>query len=202
MARAAAAGAVGGGGGGTSPEERPSGPAELSLEEVLKAYEQPVNEEQAWAVCFQCCRGLLLLAPAEAVEGPPRWGPAGRIRDPADIRLHKDGAVSACGEYGVAGEWRGAAAAAAQPSPARLRRVGEGAGPSPAASLAARARSLASALGGRRRLRAPFALGGGGLRCGRPSGLSALTPTEPRGGGGLRDSSREGQQKPRSLTFR
>ncbi|KAJ6657160.1 hypothetical protein lerEdw1_002749 [Lerista edwardsae] len=106
MARAAAAAAAGAaGGGGASPEERPSGgaePAELSLEEVLKAYEQPINEEQAWAVCFQCCRGLLLLAPAEAVEGPPRWGPAGRIRDTADIRLHKDGAVSACGEYGVA----------------------------------------------------------------------------------------------------
>uniref|UniRef100_H3CTW2 Spire-type actin nucleation factor 2 n=1 Tax=Tetraodon nigroviridis TaxID=99883 RepID=H3CTW2_TETNG len=30
-------------------------PRELSLEEVLKSYEQPINEEQAWAVCFQCC---------------------------------------------------------------------------------------------------------------------------------------------------
>ncbi|XP_023588288.1 protein spire homolog 2 [Trichechus manatus latirostris] len=36
----------------------PQDPLELSLEEVLKAYEQPINEEQAWAVCFQCCRGL------------------------------------------------------------------------------------------------------------------------------------------------
>uniref|UniRef100_A0A8C5WAV8 Spire type actin nucleation factor 2 n=1 Tax=Microcebus murinus TaxID=30608 RepID=A0A8C5WAV8_MICMU len=33
-------------------------PWELSLEEVLRAYEQPINEEQAWAVCFQGCRGL------------------------------------------------------------------------------------------------------------------------------------------------
>ncbi|XP_044284034.1 protein spire homolog 2 [Varanus komodoensis] len=89
----ARAGAAGGGG----REERP--PEELSLEEVLKAYEQPVNEEQAWAVCFQCCRGLA----AEGGPPAPRWGPAGRIRDPADLRLHKDGAVSARGELGVAG---------------------------------------------------------------------------------------------------
>ncbi|GAB0195385.1 protein spire 2 [Grus japonensis] len=31
-------------------------PRELSLEEVLKCYEQPLNEEQAWALCFQGCR--------------------------------------------------------------------------------------------------------------------------------------------------
>uniref|UniRef100_A0A674PL24 KIND domain-containing protein n=1 Tax=Takifugu rubripes TaxID=31033 RepID=A0A674PL24_TAKRU len=35
-----------------------SEPRELSLEEVLKSYEQPINEEQAWAVCYQCCSGL------------------------------------------------------------------------------------------------------------------------------------------------
>lgn len=35
-----------------------AGPRELSLEEVLKSYEQPINEEQAWAVCYQCCSGL------------------------------------------------------------------------------------------------------------------------------------------------
>ncbi|XP_034975749.2 protein spire homolog 2 isoform X1 [Zootoca vivipara] len=109
-AAAAAAGTEGGSGSGAraavaASEERPSGePAELSLEEVLKSYEQPINEEQAWAVCFQCCRGLLQPGPVE--EGAPeqearRWGPAGRIRDTADIRLHRDGAVSACGEFGV-----------------------------------------------------------------------------------------------------
>ncbi|XP_075795930.1 protein spire homolog 2 isoform X2 [Pelodiscus sinensis] len=62
------------------------GPGALSLEEVLKSYEQPINEEQAWAVCYQCCRG----------------GPAGRIRDTADILLHKDGAVTARGAQGAA----------------------------------------------------------------------------------------------------
>ncbi|XP_067392802.1 protein spire homolog 2 [Emydura macquarii macquarii] len=70
------------------------GPGPLSLEEVLKSYEQPLNEEQAWAVCYQCSRGLAAAA--------PRGGPAGRIRDTADILLHKDGAVTARGEHGSA----------------------------------------------------------------------------------------------------
>uniref|UniRef100_A0A3B4C3T1 KIND domain-containing protein n=1 Tax=Pygocentrus nattereri TaxID=42514 RepID=A0A3B4C3T1_PYGNA len=30
----------------------------LSLEEILTLYSQPINEEQAWAVCYQCCRFL------------------------------------------------------------------------------------------------------------------------------------------------
>ncbi|XP_060644131.2 protein spire homolog 2 [Anolis sagrei] len=81
-------------------EELPSagaGPPELSLEEVLKAYEQPLNEEQAWAVCFQCCRGI-----QEGGEGGPAWGPQGRLSGPADLLLRRDGAVDAKGEHGVA----------------------------------------------------------------------------------------------------
>ncbi|XP_034282549.1 protein spire homolog 2 isoform X1 [Pantherophis guttatus] len=106
MARAGAAAAAAGtgpgaaaGGGGAAG----AAAEELSLEEVLKAYEQPVNEEQAWAVCFQCCRGLLQPDPPGAEEGRRRRrGPAGRLRDTADLRLHKDGAVSARGEFGQA----------------------------------------------------------------------------------------------------
>ncbi|XP_048372194.1 protein spire homolog 2 isoform X2 [Sphaerodactylus townsendi] len=114
MARAAAAAVAGSAGGGVgapgaarasrgAAEEAAAAaagvgvggePGELSVAEVLKAYEQPVNEEQAWAVCFQCCRGL-----RGAEKG---WGPAGRIRDTADLLLHRDGSVSARGEYGVA----------------------------------------------------------------------------------------------------
>uniref|UniRef100_A0A8C3SS96 Spire type actin nucleation factor 2 n=1 Tax=Chelydra serpentina TaxID=8475 RepID=A0A8C3SS96_CHESE len=91
MARASSSGAA--------PRERAGGPEgqdpwELSLEEVLKSYEQPINEEQAWAVCYQCCRGL-----AGAAAG--RWGPAARIRDTADILLHKDGTVTARGEQAL-----------------------------------------------------------------------------------------------------
>uniref|UniRef100_A0A3Q3WZT7 KIND domain-containing protein n=1 Tax=Mola mola TaxID=94237 RepID=A0A3Q3WZT7_MOLML len=45
--------------GAAAPRDGPS-PAEdcLSLEEILGLYGQPINEEQAWAVCFQCCRTL------------------------------------------------------------------------------------------------------------------------------------------------
>ncbi|KAM3608639.1 uncharacterized protein V6R79_002104 [Siganus canaliculatus] len=61
-------------------------PRELSLEEVLKSYEQPINEEQAWAVCYQCCSGLRV----------PRLqtGRASRVTDPSSILLHRDGTVS------------------------------------------------------------------------------------------------------------
>lgn len=55
---------------------------ELSLEEVLKSYEQPINEEQAWAVCFQCCSGLR----------PPR--PLGPVIQLSSIQLHRDGSVT------------------------------------------------------------------------------------------------------------
>ncbi|XP_028842906.1 protein spire homolog 2 isoform X4 [Denticeps clupeoides] len=52
---------------------------ELSLEEVLKSYEQPINEEQAWAVCYQSC---------SAKPGPGR--PA---KHPSSILLQRDGTV-------------------------------------------------------------------------------------------------------------
>ena len=90
-------------------------PWELSLEEVLKAYEQPINEEQAWAVCFQCCRGL---------RGAP--GGRRRIRDTADILLRRDGSVSAQREPGAAGEAGGGGAAGRRAVSAR----GEGLRPS------------------------------------------------------------------------
>ncbi|XP_067292484.1 protein spire homolog 2 [Pseudorasbora parva] len=75
---------------GKDGDSRVSAPAErgeireLSLEEVLKSYEQPINEEQAWAVCFQCCREL---------RAPP--GRESLIRDPSSIILHRDGTVTA-----------------------------------------------------------------------------------------------------------
>uniref|UniRef100_A0A8C2TWL1 Spire type actin nucleation factor 2 n=1 Tax=Coturnix japonica TaxID=93934 RepID=A0A8C2TWL1_COTJA len=59
------------------------GPRELSLEEVLKCYEQPLNEEQAWALCFQGCR-------AAAAAAAPSAAP---LRT-ADIRLRGDGSVA------------------------------------------------------------------------------------------------------------
>uniref|UniRef100_A0A3B4F5I3 KIND domain-containing protein n=1 Tax=Pundamilia nyererei TaxID=303518 RepID=A0A3B4F5I3_9CICH len=58
-----------------SPEE--AGADDLSLEEILRLYNQPINEEQAWAVCYQCCRTL-------AKE---------RISGPGGVRIQKDGSV-------------------------------------------------------------------------------------------------------------
>ncbi|XP_078400572.1 protein spire homolog 2 isoform X1 [Cetorhinus maximus] len=66
-------------------------PQILSLDEVLRAYEQPINEEQAWAVCYQCCRSLHRDWPREQVR-------IGRVRELAAILLHRDGTVSLCGE--------------------------------------------------------------------------------------------------------
>lgn len=59
---------------------------ELSLEEVLKSYEQPINEEQAWAVCYQCCSGLRVPRPLP--------GRVRRVKDASSILLHRDGTVS------------------------------------------------------------------------------------------------------------
>uniref|UniRef100_A0A8C0Y1L4 Spire-type actin nucleation factor 2 n=1 Tax=Cyprinus carpio carpio TaxID=630221 RepID=A0A8C0Y1L4_CYPCA len=80
---------------GKDGDSRVSAPAErgeireLSLEEVLKSYEQPINEEQAWAVCFQCCREL------RAPRPHTQPGEEFLIRDPSSIILHRDGRVTA-----------------------------------------------------------------------------------------------------------
>uniref|UniRef100_A0A663DT50 KIND domain-containing protein n=1 Tax=Aquila chrysaetos chrysaetos TaxID=223781 RepID=A0A663DT50_AQUCH len=34
----------------------------VSLAEILRCFEHPISEEQAWAVCFQCCRKMEQLA--------------------------------------------------------------------------------------------------------------------------------------------
>uniref|UniRef100_A0A087Y6T7 Spire-type actin nucleation factor 1b n=1 Tax=Poecilia formosa TaxID=48698 RepID=A0A087Y6T7_POEFO len=57
---------------------------DLSLEEILRLYSQPINEEQAWAVCYQCCQTLAKTHRATA----PR-----RISGPGDVRIQKDGSV-------------------------------------------------------------------------------------------------------------
>lgn len=73
----------------------------LSLEEILKLYNQPINEEQAWAVCYQCC--VSLRAGGGRGERLTR-----RVESPADIRIWRDGTVTL----------NGSAAAAARSSPA------------------------------------------------------------------------------------
>ncbi|KAM8870746.1 protein spire homolog 1 isoform 2-T2 [Spinachia spinachia] len=69
----------------------------LSLEEILRLYSQPINEEQAWAVCYQCCwtlakehrsRGSSTAAGASPAAAPKK------ITGPQDVRIQKDGSVS------------------------------------------------------------------------------------------------------------
>uniref|UniRef100_A0A672RWL9 Spire-type actin nucleation factor 2 n=1 Tax=Sinocyclocheilus grahami TaxID=75366 RepID=A0A672RWL9_SINGR len=60
----------------SSPAERAE-IRELSLEEVLESYEQPSNEEQAWAVCFICgdlllwCYGTFWHSPSPSTQHAP-----------------------------------------------------------------------------------------------------------------------------------
>nr|XP_060631004.1 protein spire homolog 1 [Anolis sagrei ordinatus] len=69
-------------------EEAPLAPLReaLSLEEILRLYNQPINEEQAWAVCYQCCGSLR----RESSSSPL----GRRVESPADIRIARDGAVT------------------------------------------------------------------------------------------------------------
>ncbi|XP_026204455.1 protein spire homolog 1 isoform X2 [Anabas testudineus] len=71
------------------------GADEISLEDILSLYSQPINEEQAWAVCYQCCRTLAQKhrrkssrSPGAAAVDYPR-----RIEGPGDVRIGRDGTV-------------------------------------------------------------------------------------------------------------
>lgn len=68
----------------------------LSLEEILRLYNQPINEEQAWAVCFQCCGSLRAAA--------ARRQPHRRVRSAAQIRVWRDGAVTLAPAAAAEGE--------------------------------------------------------------------------------------------------
>ncbi|XP_052389870.1 protein spire homolog 1 isoform X3 [Carassius gibelio] len=65
------------------------GEDDLCLEEILTLYSQPINEEQAWAVCYQCCRWLTQKQRRKETGGSP----PGRIAGPGDVRIRKDGTV-------------------------------------------------------------------------------------------------------------
>ncbi|XP_026149723.1 protein spire homolog 1 [Mastacembelus armatus] len=80
---------------------------ELSLEEILRLYNQPINEEQAWAVCYQSCKTLAKVhrsrrsscaaAGAASSAALPR-----RISGAGDVRIQKDGSVRV--EHGCGGK--------------------------------------------------------------------------------------------------
>ncbi|XP_004541652.2 protein spire homolog 1 isoform X3 [Maylandia zebra] len=74
-----------------SPEE--AGADDLSLEEILRLYNQPINEEQAWAVCYQCCRTLATEHRGAAATGASSAATPRRISGPGGVRIQKDGSV-------------------------------------------------------------------------------------------------------------
>ncbi|KFP15729.1 Protein spire 1, partial [Egretta garzetta] len=61
----------------------------VSLAEILRCFEHPVSEEQAWAVCFQCCRKMEQLA-----QGPCPPLHSVFIKGPGSIFIHADGTAS------------------------------------------------------------------------------------------------------------
>ncbi|XP_043922206.1 protein spire homolog 1-like [Protopterus annectens] len=77
--------------GGTS-SSLDTGEDELSLDEILNLYNQPINEEQAWAVCYQCCCALdRREAQLESGNNCMR-----RIESAAEVRIRRDGTVLLC----------------------------------------------------------------------------------------------------------
>ncbi|KAI3360627.1 hypothetical protein L3Q82_002493 [Scortum barcoo] len=69
----------------------------LSLEEILRLYSQPINEEQAWAVCYQCCRTLARghrgRRGSSSASGASSAVARSRISGPGDVRIQRDGSV-------------------------------------------------------------------------------------------------------------
>ncbi|XP_028940613.1 protein spire homolog 1-like [Antrostomus carolinensis] len=65
------------------------GITKVSLAEILRCFEHPISEEQAWAICFQCCRKMELLA-----QGPYPPLHSVFIKGPGSIFIHADGTAS------------------------------------------------------------------------------------------------------------
>ncbi|XP_050827769.1 protein spire homolog 1-like [Serinus canaria] len=65
----------------------PAGIPKVSLAELLSCFEEPVSEEQAWAICFQCCRKIEQLAHSSALRSV-------FIKGSESIFIHADGTAS------------------------------------------------------------------------------------------------------------
>ncbi|NXD80632.1 SPIR1 protein, partial [Halcyon senegalensis] len=61
----------------------------VSLTEILRCFEHPISEEQAWAVCFQCCRKMEQLAQGLC---PPVHSVL--VKGSGSIFIHSDGTAS------------------------------------------------------------------------------------------------------------
>ncbi|NXH00279.1 SPIR2 protein, partial [Loxia leucoptera] len=65
----------------------PAGIPKVPLAELLSCFEEPVSEEQAWAICFQCCRKIEQLAHSSALRSV-------FIKGSESIFIHADGTAS------------------------------------------------------------------------------------------------------------
>uniref|UniRef100_A0A8C9FHT6 KIND domain-containing protein n=1 Tax=Pavo cristatus TaxID=9049 RepID=A0A8C9FHT6_PAVCR len=61
----------------------------VSLAEILRCFEHPISEEQAWAICFQCCCRMKELA-----QGLNPSLHSVFIKGPGSIFIRADGTVS------------------------------------------------------------------------------------------------------------
>ncbi|XP_062255836.1 protein spire homolog 1 isoform X1 [Platichthys flesus] len=85
------------------PQQRAMNSAEgagaegLTLEDILRLYSQPINEEQAWAVCYQCCRtlakGQRSRGSSSAAAGASPAAAPRIISGAADVWIQRDGSV-------------------------------------------------------------------------------------------------------------
>ncbi|NWV11760.1 SPIR1 protein, partial [Ptilonorhynchus violaceus] len=62
---------------------------QVSLAELLRCFEHPISEEQAWAICFQCCRKIEQLA-----QGLCPLLHSVFIKGSGSIFIHADGTAS------------------------------------------------------------------------------------------------------------
>uniref|UniRef100_U3JTQ4 KIND domain-containing protein n=1 Tax=Ficedula albicollis TaxID=59894 RepID=U3JTQ4_FICAL len=63
--------------------------AKVSLAELLRCFEHPISEEQAWAICFQCCRKIEHL-----IQGLCPSLHSVFIKGSRSIFIHADGTAS------------------------------------------------------------------------------------------------------------
>ncbi|NWI74988.1 SPIR1 protein, partial [Dryoscopus gambensis] len=71
------------------PRGREQRITKVSLADLLRCFEHPISEEQAWAICFQCCRKMEQLAQGLC---PPLHSVF--IKGSGSIFIHADGTAS------------------------------------------------------------------------------------------------------------
>uniref|UniRef100_A0A8C3TRB5 KIND domain-containing protein n=1 Tax=Catharus ustulatus TaxID=91951 RepID=A0A8C3TRB5_CATUS len=65
------------------------GIAKVSLAELLRCFEHAISEEQAWAICFQCCRKI-----EQLIQGLYPSLHSVFIKGSGSIFIHADGTAS------------------------------------------------------------------------------------------------------------